>query len=293
MRPFFRALLVFLLGLLLHPAGQAVAQKTLLFEVTKPAQKGRSYLYGTMHRVDSAFLACEGFFRERIRECEVFSGELDFNQLEANQELARAMMLQDTLFSELFTEEEYAFVKAEMSERWGPMASSMERLKPFWLASLWAADGEEMFDPEAVVDVRLQRMAEEEMLGQHPLETVGEQLSAIERIEIDEQVDYLLKVMRDSTSIEQTQALTEAYSRGRLDEIEKIYLENRLEKGAEGALIVARNEIMATRLQELLERELSVFCAVGALHLIGETGLIARLNEMGYTLKAVDYLPCD
>lgn len=281
-------------GLMLHPAGQAAAQNSLLYEISHPDHRKPSYLYGTMHRVDTTFLSCSGFFRQTVRDCEVYSGELDFDDLAFSQELAEAMLLNDAHFSDLFTEEEYAFVMTEMTERWGPLASSMERLKPFWLASMWATDSPEAkFDPGLIVDVRLQRIAEEEMLTRHPLETVEEQLAAIDRIGMDEQADFLLEVMRDSTSIEKSEALFKAYSSGNLDEIELIYKANRLDSGVEEALITARNKTMVTRLQGLLERDVSVFCAVGALHLIGDTGLIARLREMGYTLKVVHYLPCD
>ena len=51
-------------------------------------------------------------------------------------------------------------------------------------------------------------------------------------------------------------------------------------------LIAGRNRIMAGRAADHLEKG-NAFMAVGALHLPGETGLIALLRQRGFTLEPV------
>jgi uncharacterized protein YbaP (TraB family) len=54
----------------------------------------------------------------------------------------------------------------------------------------------------------------------------------------------------------------------------------------EHALINARNERWLKKLPDLMAGK-STFVAVGCMHLVGEAGLLAGLEQAGYTVEAV------
>jgi uncharacterized protein YbaP (TraB family) len=55
----------------------------------------------------------------------------------------------------------------------------------------------------------------------------------------------------------------------------------------EAKLLTERNERWVKAIQELLSKQ-STFFAVGAMHLVGENGLIAQLKAAGYTVEPIN-----
>jgi len=58
-------------------------------------------------------------------------------------------------------------------------------------------------------------------------------------------------------------------------------------KGLKQELIVKRNRKMRTRVLPLLGRG-GVFIGVGALHLVGEDGLVALIRKAGYLVEPIE-----
>lgn len=77
------------------------------------------------------------------------------------------------------------------------------------------------------------------------------------------------------------------YLKGNIEKIEE-FTRKSLKYSKEGYvnLIVTRNGIMADGLDTLVQRS-SVFCAIGAAHLGGRTGVINLLRQKGYTVRKV------
>ena len=59
-----------------------------------------------------------------------------------------------------------------------------------------------------------------------------------------------------------------------------------LEAKGNDCLITARNRVMAERLDRMLGHEL-LFVAVGAFHLVGESGVLRLLEDKGYQVMPV------
>jgi len=205
------------------------------------------------------------------------------------------MLMLNTSLSSLYTAEEYAKVKAYLEEKLGPMAAQLESFKPFWImATVMQIDEGMTLDStavEQVVDARLQQSAKASGLKIQPLETIDEQMAAIDAIPLNEQAQMLLESI-DQDEDELMDKMKACYTKADLDCMESLYNDNRFTSSAEGVLVVNRNKTMHERLLKLIESGESVFCAVGALHLAGEEGLIELLKESGYTVKPVNYLPC-
>lgn len=276
--------------------GQSVtAQKTLLFEVSK-GDEPPSYVYGTMHLNEPGFNACEDKLSSYVGKCTTFSGELNMDEVEPSPELAMKMLMLTSSLSSLYAPEEYARVKAYLEEKLGPMATQIESFKPFWImATVMQIDEGMKIDSTSVgevVDARLQKTAKASGLRIQPLETIDEQMAAIDAISLKEQAQMLLESI-DQGEDELMDKMKSCYAAADLDCMTELYNDNRFTSGAEGVLVVNRNKTMHERLVALLESDESVFCAVGALHLVGEEGLIELLKSSGYTVNPVYYRPCD
>lgn len=271
------------------------AQKTLLFEVSKGNERP-SYVFGTMHVDEPGFKACESKLSGYVAKCTAFSGELNMDDVQPTPELVMQMMMTTTSLKALYTAEEYAKVKSYLEEKLGPMAGQIEAFKPFWImATVMQIDEGMTLDStavETVVDARLQEQAKAAGLKIQPLETVSEQMAAIDAISLKEQAQMLLESI-DQDEEDLMDSMKSCYAAADLDCMTALYNDNRFTSGAEGVLVVNRNKTMHERLVALIESGESVFCAVGALHLVGEEGLVALLETSGYSVKPVYYLPCD
>ncbi len=293
-----RVLLVFSAVAWMQPT---VAQESLLYEVRKSGSEQVSYLYGTMHLVDETFNHCAVKIAPYLESCSVFSNEIDLNSAEQNAEIMSQMMLEDgVMLSSLYRADEYQRIQSFLVEKIGPMAGMIERMQPFWILAV-TSQLEEVGatdvapSTDEVVDVVLQNMATAKGIQVAPLETITEQMQAIQSIPMKEQAAALLEYV-DGTGSEDEQsmkAMRHCYAIGSLTCISELFEANKLASGMEQALISERNVTMGNRLNELLSNDQSVFCAVGALHLVGETGLIADLQRRGFSVKPVVYAPCD
>lgn len=116
-----------------------------------------------------------------------------------------------------------------------------------------------------------------------PLETVDSQLN------IWDDLDLLdLSGMRIETLLTNQEDLLETYLEGDIYSLDEI-LRGSLSfyKGSYESLITDRNFGMADKLDSLLKLERSVFCAIGAGHLPGSSGVINLLRNKGYSLRKV------
>ncbi|NJN64840.1 MAG: TraB/GumN family protein [Acidobacteria bacterium] len=131
------------------------------------------------------------------------------------------------------------------------------------------------------------------------LETVDEQLAALGDFTRDEQVALLEATLDEMDKVapgkKASDEILAAYLTGDLGALESLMgqsvdLESALGKKYKAALLDTRNRRMSARLLPLLKdsaRQETVFVAVGALHLVGETGLVNALEKAGFTLSRV------
>ena len=273
------------------------AQKTsLLWEIHKSGTTEVSFLYGTMHSQDVAIFQHRDTIFNYVEKCDVFSGELDMNIEPDPMAMSMQMMAEEPL-SKWYSEENLAIIDAYLTEKLGEMAPVIRMFKPFWIMATLIQMEEGLIAAEetegesaAVIDDQLQRYAELKGLKVRALETMQEQMDAISAISMEEQAGLLLDVAKEPESqADITEALKAAYIAGDLDQMYEVYLDESLSTNIERLLIDVRNKRMANRLAASIEEGNVVFCAIGALHLPGEEGVIERLRAMGYKVEPVKY----
>lgn len=279
---------LFLFLLLVLPAPAVVeAHPVSMWQLD--GEENRIYLLGSIHllRADDHPLPTVIF--EAYDEAEALVMEMDMDDLdplEAHSLLAELGALPEgTALSDAMGPELYARARAYAEKSNVPL-SLLEGSKP-WLAAITV---EQMiltrigFDPQYGIEANLAEKAiadGKEIVG---LETMREQLEFLDNMSLDAQRALLLQALEESIEIKRIMdELVDAWRHGDVEFLEDIMLEA-IEQYPElyRTIVVERNRRWLAHIEELLGEEEDYLVVVGALHLIGEDGLPALLEEQGH-----------
>jgi|GEM_PF-355717 len=281
-------------------------ENSLLWEVTGNGLETPSYLYGTMHLQDERVFGLEDLIEEKMETCDALALELITSEDEMggmNADVMSMVMMENGVkLSDLMSKSDYRKVKKLTVEGFekmmpvgtdlGPMAKVLltnmliNRVKPLFVSSIITA-GQSNSDRPVALDMHLQNMATEmdkELIG---IETMEEQMGAINRISVEDQAKMLVEQVNNMKQSEkELEMMIEAYEQQNLNLIDSLSESSGETEGQsfEDELLVKRNDVMAERIDKIYQKQ-STFVAVGAAHLVTKNGLINQLREMGYTIK--------
>jgi len=273
-------------------AGQATP-KALLWDIGGNGLERPSHLYGTVHSKDERAYAFSRAVEGTMDQVVTVAGELD---LDAVRKSAVAMMAAMTIpdggkLEDLYSKKEWKLVDAAMREHLGPMAGMFMRLKPFFvMATLTEASMGQ--DRPKMLDEHL--LAEAKGKGRRVigLETMDEQLKAIDALPLKEQAAMLLEHLKRGGDAADLEAMMEAYAAQDLDKMMAVTQRTGgLPKALEKSLFTDRNLRMAHRMDSVMRADGNALFLVGAAHLPGKGGVIELLREKGYTVTDRTWLP--
>ena len=255
------------------------------------------HLFGTIHSNEERITTLSESVRLAIDGADTLLAELDLDHISEYEGLRARLLPGDQNLSDILDEAtrkalDDACAKVDGNRMvvdrfkpWGAMVylDSMDAIRTY---------GTGMTDDWTLWDRA--RAAGKTLSG---LEVLTEQLSAFDRVSRLDQIKLMAiscqRVNRDETHIQQ--GVYDAYYAGDSRRLAKARLaffgkDRALRDRFDGQLIVHRNAHMVERLTKRLEEspETSVFCAVGVLHLIGETGMVESLRKRGYKVTRID-----
>jgi hypothetical protein len=275
----------------------------LLWKVEKPGLTP-SFLFGTMHvtdpRVTEMPEAARAAFDQAgtvvIETIEILDPAKAQAALLTRPELT--MFTDGTTLTSLLSEEETEIISAELSRRGIPIAL-VSRMKPWMIAGLVALPACEMArKAEGVefLDIKIATTARDrgkQLLG---LESIGEQMQAMADLPIEFHIRGLVETIKLADLMPDIMAtMTGLYLEGEIAQIMPLVLAagpEELEDDASGyaafeeRIVRMRNHVMAERAAPILDAG-NAFIAVGALHLPGKEGLVALLQDAGFTVTAI------
>lgn len=257
------------------------------------AVAGRSntvYLFGSVHLLRPGEFALQGTLEDAYDGAAAVYLEIDMDDLSgpeiAAATVARAIDPGGRSLDELMGED--AALARARAEQAGIDLSSLSRLEP-WFAGLavvslaLARDG---YSAEAGVEQVVQDRAAadgKEILG---LETLDEQLAALDSMEIGIQREFLLKALDDAQRpADALQGFLRAWREG-----DDAALAAELAGEFAGmpelyrSLLVERNRKWTERISGLLDDSRDFLVVVGSLHLVGPDGLPRMLQARGFTV---------
>ncbi|MET0089535.1 MAG: TraB/GumN family protein [Candidatus Thiodiazotropha sp.] len=278
----------FVLLLLLVCRAGIAGDQGLLWRIE--GQGAHACLFGTMHSDDPRVTQLSDAVTRCFNESDILMLEMALDERTMIDVATRMMLDQDTSLSEqvgssLGAEACGAMqslgIPPEVTERMQPWAVVMTLGMPQMESGLFL--DKLLYERGIAAGKRFQA-----------LESAGEQLSIFNSLSLDEQKSMLRQVLREYRDYPgMFEMLTQAYLDQDLQRLMAITIANpmssdtQLQQKMMALMLDSRNRRMAERMLPLLDQA-RVFVAVGALHLAGETGLIALLRQQGYKVSRAD-----
>jgi uncharacterized protein YbaP (TraB family) len=264
------------------------AQETnsLLWKVSGKELAKPSYLFGTIHLLPQDKYFFSDKMQEALNSSDVLAleAEIDIPLSEQMKMATQMIMPEGKTWADYMTEEEYAAVKSAFVDSLGIKEKKVDKyskIRPIYVSGLIMNEllGKvKMYEQELS---SIAKKANKEVIG---LETIQEQMDIVSSIPVEEQIEDLksttASMMRDYNE------MLEAYLSQNLEELEKVGSESEGFDQMEAKLLTDRNNRWIKAIQEKLGDK-SIFFAVGAMHLVGDNGLIKQLQLAGYTVEAV------
>jgi uncharacterized protein YbaP (TraB family) len=269
----------------------AVAKPGLLFEIDATESGAPPcYLFGTIHSEDPRVLSLTTPAQAAFDRSTVFIMET----IPDTQAVIRAMMamvytdgrgLAQVAGRPLYEQTVQALAERGMAEE------AIKDYKPWAVATLLgmprAGTGE-------FLDIRLYKAALAAGKQVQGLESIEEQLAVFDTLTEEDQIALLRETLEARPTLPEVFArLLEAYLSQDLARLERLgdeYLRRgdpQLAARFRHAALEVRNQHMTARMLAYL-RSGGCFIAIGALHLPGEDGVLARLVRAGFTPRALD-----
>lgn len=272
----------------------------LLWKVSGNGVEKESYIFGTHHVAPASMIDSVAGLRDAIALCDVVYGEIGSDELTdpaAQQAMAGVMMAPaDSLLTVLLSPAQQDSVNTVLGKYTGGQLSlaQVAMLKPAALGtqlavlqSMLAFPG---FDPQAQLDVTVQRMAQELGKPTKGLESLMWQAQLLFGDPLSAQLaDLMDAIAKDDRAAEYAHRLASAYKAQDLDAINALFTDP--EMGVTGKdldkMVNDRNAAWTSILVGLLPTSAILVC-VGVGHLPGEKGLINLLRTAGFTVTPVD-----
>ncbi len=279
--------LMLTLLVLLCQETNAQTPNSLLWKIEAPHLIKPSFLYGTMHSRDRRAHEYGDSVLVKLKECDALALEILTSDMTDDPfALMGLIMMQDTTLEMLLSDEDYQLVKEKAEEQLGMYALFVDKLMPVFTSSLFTETGMNQ-DKSYTVDEFLEKSAMKEGLKTIGIETVDEQLTALKAISLYDQAKILMDQIHSMHDEDQVlDKLMDYYRLQNLDGMLEVYQNEEIPEMFDKALVVKRNHVMAQRIDSLISMQ-PTFNAVGALHLVGEEGILKLLSAKGYTVSPV------
>jgi uncharacterized protein len=272
------------------PRQQRAYGQGLLWKI-ESASGQTSHVFGTIHLSDARVLVLPAAVKQSFEGAGSFVMEVTLDPANLMQ-LAGRMIFTDgrdlpaVLGPALFQK------VAATAPGTGLPAEALRYLKPWAVALMLMMP---QTDGDNVLDDRLYKMALEQKKGVHQLETVDEQVDMFDRMAESEQIAMLRNAVDNRERLPKLmERMVDTYLKRDLAALYRISEEDegqdpalkRIRAVLMQRLLDERNVRMAERADVLLKNG-RAFIAVGALHLYGERGVLALLENRGYRVTRV------
>lgn len=273
----------------------------LLWRVTAPSDTtvASSYLVGTHHIAPAGMIDSISGLREAISEVSTVYGELDMSELSTPQ--GRQLMMKyivapaDSTLDKVLTPAQIDSVNTILKTYTGMdgLVSQMLSLVPAvtetQIGALQTMKALPGFDASQQLDMQIQTIAASLGMKIAGLETPDFQYRALFGIPVSLQAQSLMKSVRmDDVAVQKAAELAGKYLAGDLDGMMEVMNDpaTGMDEPTAKRLIDDRNQAWADILIGAIPTA-SVLVAVGAGHLPGVNGLIAKLRDAGFKVDPV------
>lgn len=250
------------------------------------------YLGGTIHVLNESDYPLPAAFDSAYQNSESVVLETDLSTLEdpdALQQLVWLSMyhdgriLKDVLSAETFEAVKQAFIAADLE------LDDSTRFKPGFISLTLTGQkfAELGLEYTSGVDYHFYNLASSDNKDVYHFESPEEQIQIIAELGSGYEDEFLRQTMNDLDTIEEGMGeMIASWRVGGVGFIEEMCLEMRDEfPEMYKNFVVDRNQAMYQQIETLLASQQTEFVLVGTLHVIGEDGLLAILEDVGYSVQ--------
>ncbi len=268
----------------------------LLWKIEGNGITEASYLYGTIHLIDSESYFLPSGTLAAIDNTKKMVFEIDMNEMSDMGNMMsimnQAFMSDGKTLKDLISEDDYKMVDAHFAKIGMPLMM-LERMKPMFLTVFASGD----MDPSGLqngsmksYEMEFMDIAKSSSKPMAGLETIEFQMSVFDSIPYLAQAEMLIETIKlgDSGS-DQMKEMVEMYKAQNINAmISMITDEDEQMSEYEDILLSKRNKAWISGMRKMMS-EMPTFFAVGAGHLAGDKGVINLLKNEGYTLTPISH----
>lgn len=284
-------------------------ENSLLWRISGNGLQHDSYLLGTMHNVGRTFLDSISGFRKAFKaakqvavECDLFTAESDRNSKSKEELKDYIFMPQDTTYAMLYSSDDYQFVDSIMRSG----NRQYFKYKPFFLHNFFT----KMIIYDSIKNIQSSMDGFILLIGyqnnkkicfMETLEDIGRKATEFDSLgyvmDLHDQAKMLQYTLKHPNSTRPfVNQMKKYYFKQALTQLSIDSLTKQLKiedapqivrdrfKYMNDVLIATRNEEWMSNIIPMIHEDSSLI-AVGALHLIGPDGLIAKLRDRGYKVE--------
>ena len=262
----------------------AQSDKSLLWEISGNGLQKPSYVFGTIHMICSDNYIMTEKIENTLKNVDAYYAEINFAD-SAAANIMQGAMISETPLSKRLTEAKYNELKTLLKEVVNIDIAQVENFTEAGIASMITFKSFPCSDFKMYEIQFLQAAtAQQKKLG--GLETAEQQMELLNKtLGADATIEMLKDLQKNGfkTNKEMINLYTSQDIQGLYDFMktttymtEEIYNE----------MLTKRNTNWVTIMPNIMKNE-SVFFAVGAAHLSGDTGVLKLLKDAGYNLKPI------
>jgi uncharacterized protein YbaP (TraB family) len=283
---FLLALLCLVTSATLFPQ-KNISDNSLLWKVTGNGLKKPTYLFGTFHLLANAYADTLPGVITAYKSSDAVVGELIIDST-IQAPMMEAQMLQGTTLQEVLPDTLYVKTSDWFKDEAGLDIMKLDGFNPIAVMTVEMAITKQKYFPNKQGDVQLDTYFQElgkkdgkKILG---LESIDVQINALfNQITIARQVELLNETFKDARSFKTVMTTrNNAYLSNDLNALHQLMYGSTYKPEEMTPLLDDRNNHWMEKLPALMKKQ-SLFVAMGALHLVGQTGLVNQLRKKGYT----------
>lgn len=255
----------------------------------------RLYLAGTVHLLRDTDYPLPAAFEAAYRDAEILAFEVDIDSTQGHEFqrlLARSVLLPpSTRLSDLLRDDTLQQLEDYLNANRMGLAR-FQRLKPGMLAtSLTMQELGKLGVNSEGVDAYYYAKARADAKTILALETAQEQIRLLTGMGKDNPDELILRTLQEIRSLESDfAAMLEAWRRGDSVKLQELFIDPmRLQfESIYRELLVDRNTRWLESLRDWLDTPQTEMVLVGSAHLVGQDGLITRLQAAGFSVTQLD-----
>lgn len=266
---------------------QRTYPKSLLWRITGNGLKHPSYLFGTIHLTDKRLFRLGDSVYNAIEKTDGLAIEVNPDEMGAYYINKAINEAEGAKLHELLSERDFKKYSAALAKKFKKPASEITTGDIVTAKNKWMADYLEKGEMATFLDAYLYNIARRQGKWVGGVEDIADQTGILDDLVDKSDIDMLLAsdtVYIKKAADNMMEHMAEMYMNQDLSGIEAITMTGSAQ--FHDLLMIKRNVKMARRIDSLTALR-TMFIAVGAAHLPGDSGVIHLLQTKGFTVEPV------